>query len=168
MAIRISKKSRADARAEFLVSNWECTLPAPQFSFSSWEPMFQKINSGALHGREREIATQFFYDWEQELERYNFYESKTVLSEEMIQSYRETVYSIYATEQFELRVNEYSAHLAELYKYFKCQSSAFITGFNPFSMVTDDVKNLEKNIEVSEFLKDNSFVFFARRGQASK
>ena len=90
---------------------------------------------------------------------------KTVVTEALIQAYRETHFIAYQPKRLVLQVGSHYAELAQLHAQFGARSSAFITACNPFSQEVGAAINVERTIRLEADLRETRFKYFEGVGE---
>jgi hypothetical protein len=90
------------------------------------------------------------------------------ITDATIQAYRETEYRVYATTQFVLNVGIRSTELNRLHNRFGVCCSAFLTAWNPYSVVRDARDNATRQAALVARLHEQSLPFLSGVGQHPK
>ena len=75
---------------------------------------------------------------------------------ETIAAYTETVYRVFGDTAFEIIIGQSCESLGILYKKFGCNSSAFITAFNPKGVPISEAENTSAQLNLEERLRQSS------------
>lgn len=88
-----------------------------------------------------------------------------MVPEELIIAYRETVYHVFASPPFALRVDEQSSELLSYHRSRGVESSAFISAFNPYSSPLSDDENRRRHVEFGRELSEGGISVIEGLGQ---
>ena len=91
--------------------------------------------------------------------------SDSVIDRVLIQAFLETDYRVDAPTAMTLRVGVANPLLADLYKAWSIESSAFITACNPFSQAFDAAANVERQEALARELRQQGLAFIGGIGQ---
>lgn len=82
-----------------------------------------------------------------------------------IQAYRETHYVVHSDAPMTLQCDVFNPYLDKLHEDASVVSSAFITACNPFSQVTSDPTNIDRQARLAQELRDCGLTFIDGIGQ---
>ena len=91
----------------------------------------------------------------------------STISLENITGYRAAIYRVFGEIPFVLKIGQPSEPLRNLYGKYRCASSAFITGWNPYSVAASDVENVAAQSRLESKLRERSIPFIAGVGEDS-
>ena len=91
----------------------------------------------------------------------------SLISEDLVSAYRAANYRVFCDEQFVLKIDQRSQKLIALHRAHKCDCSAFITAFNPFSAPTSPAENEEAQQLLEKQLSERSLQFIKGAGEDS-
>ena len=94
-----------------------------------------------------------------------FFLSETTVDAVTIQAYRETEYRVHGDEPFTLRIGQACAALTSVHKRLRVDCSAYVTAYNPYSQVLDDLANVQRHAELGRELRGRSLVAVEGVGQ---
>ena len=83
----------------------------------------------------------------------------------MIQAYLETHYIVQSEVPLTLQCGVHNLELGLLQIAFNTESSAFITAYNPFSHVEDEISNTGRQRKLVQDLQDQGLTYFEGIGQ---
>ena len=92
-------------------------------------------------------------------------ERKTVVSEALIQAYRETHFIMHEPERLVLKVGQRNFGLARLHAQFGVSSSSFVTACSPFSQEVSAAVNAGRTISLEAELRDSGLRYFEGVGE---
>jgi len=95
----------------------------------------------------------------------NFLHSGTVIDQNTVQAYLDTVYQVQGKVPVTLKIGTANPLLATLHKSHRVDSSAFITACNPFSQPCDELTNVDRQSALASELKFRSLTFLDGIGQ---
>ena len=81
----------------------------------------------------------------------------SLVPDDMISAYRSTNYRVFSDDPFVLRMGQPSGGLLRLHDLYRCNSSAFITAYNPFSLAASKVENENAQLKLENHLIERSF-----------
>lgn len=84
----------------------------------------------------------------------------SIIPDQLIDVYRKTQYRILEPVNFILKIEEFSQELNQLFADRRVSSAAFITAWNPLSILTAVAENEEADQKLRQTLKDENIYFF--------
>ncbi len=84
---------------------------------------------------------------------------------ELIQAFTETDYIVHHEPPFTMNIGKPCEELKKLMANRNALGAAFITAWNPFSQKLSTIKNLERQQELKEILKNRGLTYFEGIGQ---
>ena len=94
--------------------------------------------------------------------------SETAINIELIQAYRDTDFGVAAPEPFILKIGHPNEPLAHLFKKHQCDSAAYVTAWNPYSVTTTHEQNTSNQTRLEDELKRRTLTYFPGVGTDSK
>jgi hypothetical protein len=91
--------------------------------------------------------------------------AKSTLSPELIEAYRQTHYQVHDNPPFTLRIDEPSSALRSLFDKKRIQRCAFLTAHNPFSELTNEIQNCERQSELKALVDAQGLPYLEGIGQ---
>ena len=92
---------------------------------------------------------------------------ETPISQEIITAYGAANYRVFSQMPFVLKIGQPSEPLRNLHEEHCCAYSAFITGWNPYSVVASDAENVKEHTRLENKLMKRSLPFIAGIGEDS-
>ena len=91
--------------------------------------------------------------------------SESIIDLATVHAYRETEYRVHGDEPFTLRIGQACAALTAVHKRLRVDCSAYVTAYNPYSQVLDDLANVQRHAELGRELRGRSLVAVEGVGQ---
>lgn len=92
-------------------------------------------------------------------------QSNTTIQNDLILAYKETDFIVDLDPQLILHIAEYNEELLGLYNLHNVNCCAFITAYNPYSEITTDTQNIQKNKVLLNELKSKELFFLKGEGK---
>lgn len=89
----------------------------------------------------------------------------TELRSDLVEAFRETEYRVQGDASFVLRIGQCSEALQAAHRRHRCDSSAFITAWNPFSAALDSAQNATRQEQLVEEVRRRGLTFWLGVGQ---
>jgi hypothetical protein len=89
----------------------------------------------------------------------------STISSTLLDSYRSAEYHVASNPPFILKIGIFSDELIQLYRYSRCNCSAFITAYNPASQEFSDEENLARNKKLEELIQSLNYQYLAGAGR---
>ena len=90
------------------------------------------------------------------------------ISADLKAAYAATEYWVHTTTPFYFSIDCFSVDLAKLHQTYGCDSSAFITACNPFSVARTDLQNTKANEKLCALLRPHCVALLEGEGQDSE
>lgn len=90
--------------------------------------------------------------------------SDTSLDPTLVQAYLETEYCVQGDRPFTMHISTVSDVLLAEYKHRRVNSSAFLTAWNPYSRLTEDIENQQRQHELARELTKRGLTFLPSVG----
>lgn len=92
-------------------------------------------------------------------------QSNSTIQNNLILAYNETDFIVDLDPQLTMHIAEYNEELLNLYKLYNVNSCAFITAYNPYSEITSDSQNVQRNQVLFNELKSKELFFLNGEGK---
>jgi hypothetical protein len=90
--------------------------------------------------------------------------SNSLISKDLIDAYLKTIYVVASDPEFILNVGKYSESIERLYSIVNVKTACFITSYNPFSNVLNQIDNTARQLQLMDDVRSMQLQFISGHG----